>query len=115
MRRFAGARRATFSQSPTVHYDRTAYILEQSPLLLAAAGKELELIEFADGTVILRFQGVDLPYRMFDKERRVDQAALVDNKRLGPLLKLIRAEQLKRNAGKTPRRSGRPVWELRAG
>ena len=103
------------SQSLTVHYDRTAYILEQSPLSLAAAGKELEVIEFADGPVILRFQGVDLPYRMFDKERRVDQAAIVDNKRLGPLLELIRAEQLKRDAGKTPRRSGRPVRELRAG
>ncbi len=103
------------SQSLTVHYDRTAYILEQTPLSLAAAGKELEVIEFADGPVILRFQGVDLPYRMFDKERRVDQAAIVDNKRLGPLLQLIQAEQLKRDAGKKPRRSGRPVRELRAG
>ena len=103
------------SQSLTVHYDWTAYILEQSPLSLAAAGKELEVVEFADGLVILRFHGVDLPDRMFDKERRVDQAAIVDNKRLGPLLQLIRAEQLKRDAGKTPRRSGRPVRELRAG
>ena len=65
--------------------------------------------------MILRFQGVDLPYRMFDKERRVDQGAIVDNKRLGPLLQLIQAEQLKRDAGKKARRSGRPVRELRAG
>ena len=49
------------SQSLTVHYDRTAYILKQSPLSLAAAGKDLEVIEFAEGPVILRFQGVDLP------------------------------------------------------
>ena len=52
---------------------------------------------------------------MFDKERRVDQAAIVDNKRLGPLLELIRAEQLKRDAGEKPRRSSRPVRELRVG
>ena len=65
--------------------------------------------------MILRFQGVDLPYRMFDKERRVDQAASVDNKRLGPLLQLIQAEQLKRDAGKKARRSSRPVRELRVG
>ncbi len=98
-----------------MHYDRTAYILEQSPLALSAAGKELEVIEFADGPVVLRFDGVDLAYRMFEKERRVDQAAIVNNKRLDPLLALIQAEQIQRDTGKRPRRSGRPVRELRAG
>ena len=34
----------------------------------------------------MRHNGADLPYRLFDKDRRVDQAAVVENKFFGPLL-----------------------------
>jgi hypothetical protein len=45
----------------------------------------------------------------FDKERRVDQAAIVDNKFFGPLLAQIREEQIRRDAGVKSRRSVRPA------
>jgi hypothetical protein len=41
-------------------------------------------------------QGVELAYRTFDKIQQVDQGAIADNKRLGPLLAMIREQQLRR-------------------
>jgi hypothetical protein len=38
-------------------------------------------------------KGGDLPFRVFDKLRKVDQAAVVDNKRLGAVLAHIRERQ----------------------
>jgi hypothetical protein len=41
----------------------------------------------------IRHQGEELAYRTFDKIRRVNQAAVVENKRLGSLLEMIKAYQ----------------------
>ena len=51
----------------------------------------------------IRYNGVELTYRTFDKIRHVDQGAIADNKRLGPILAMIRDEQLRRGP---ERRSG---------
>ena len=56
-----------------------------------------------DGRLSIRYNGVDLAYRAFDKIRHVDQGAIADNKRLGPILAMIRDEQLRRGP---ERRSG---------
>ena len=57
----------------------------------------------------IRHHGVDLPYRTFDKRPQVNQAAIVENKRLGPILAYI-AEQQKQldmsRSAKAPRRRG---------
>jgi hypothetical protein len=34
---------------------------------------------------VISYQGTPLSYRTFDKIRKVNQAAVVENKRLGPL------------------------------
>jgi hypothetical protein len=53
--------------------------------------------------------GGDLPYRTFDKRPQVNQAAIVENKRLGPILAYIAEKQkeldMSRSA-KAPRRRG---------
>ena len=41
----------------------------------------------------VRYRGTLLPYRTFDRLRRVDQALVVDNKRLGPALEWCRQQQ----------------------
>jgi hypothetical protein len=51
----------------------------------------------------IRYNGVELTYRTFDKIRHVEQGAIADNKRLGPILAMIRDEQLRRGP---ERRSG---------
>jgi hypothetical protein len=44
------------------------------PLALAAAGKAAEVVEYPDGRIVVRHDGVDLPYRLFDNWILPDQA-----------------------------------------
>ena len=51
----------------------------------------------ADGRIQLRYCGRSLPFRAFDENRRVTQADIVSNKRLGDVLQIIQAKQRKRD------------------
>ena len=104
----------TVSHALTVNYDRMAYILQQTPAALEAAGKRVEVIEYPGGEIVLRHKGADLPYRLFDKAQRVSQAAVVENKFFGPLLASIREKQIQRDAAAKPRRVRRPAREIEA-
>ena len=53
--------------------------------------------ELMDGTIKIKYEGVDLPYSVFDTLHRVDQAEVVSNKRLGSALKLIKEKQDQRD------------------
>ena len=46
-----------------------------------------------DGRLKIRYKGRSMPYRTFDKIRCVQETAVVENKRLGGLLALIRQSQ----------------------
>jgi hypothetical protein len=46
---------------------------------------------------VLRSSGLDLPFKCFDKQQGVTQAAIVENKRLGAALELIRKKQNERD------------------
>jgi len=102
------------TQALTLHYDRMVYILDQTPAALAAAAKMAEVVEYPDGRIVVRHNGAELPYRLFDKNRRVDQAAVVENKFFGPLPAIIREDQQRHDAATKPRRSIRPAREIRA-
>ena len=79
--------------SLTLHYNKVLFLLEPSEVARSLARKRVTVHEFPDGRLAIRHQGVDLPYRTFDKLRRVDQAAVVENKRLGAVLAHIRDRQ----------------------
>ena len=79
------------------------FILEPTDRAKAAVGKRVTVIDHPDGRLSIRYKGVELAYRTFDKIRQVDQGAIADNKRLGPILAMIRDEQLRRGP---ERRSG---------
>jgi hypothetical protein len=66
----------------------------------------VSVFDYPDGRLALRHKGVELAYRTFDKIRRVDQGAIADNKRLGPILAMVRDEQLRRGSQRrsSPRR-----------
>jgi hypothetical protein len=61
------------------------------------------VVDYPDGRLSIRYNGVELAYHTFDKIRQVDQGAIADNKRLGSVLAMIRDEQLRRGP---ERRSG---------
>ncbi len=83
----------TLSQSLTLQYDKVLVLLEPSEAAQAAIGKRVTVVDYPDGRIAIRYQGEDLAYRTFDKIRKVNQAAVVENKRLGSLLEMIKAYQ----------------------
>jgi hypothetical protein len=75
---------------------KVIFILEPSEQAKAAIGKLVTVVDYPDGRLAIRHKGVELAYRTFDRLRQVDQGAIADNKRLGPILAMIRDEQLRR-------------------
>jgi hypothetical protein len=93
---FAWKEERTLSRALTLQYDKVLFILEPSGQATAAIGKRVTVIDYPDGRLAIRYKGVDLAYRTFDKLRQVDQGAIADNKQLGAVLALIRDQQLRR-------------------
>jgi Homeodomain-like domain len=56
-------------------------------------GKMVEINDFPDGRLEVRWNGRSLPYSAFDKLQRVSHAAIVENKRLGEILAWIKEQQ----------------------
>jgi hypothetical protein len=100
---FAWKEERTLSQALTLQYDKVIFILEPTDQAKTAIGKRVTVVDYPDGRLSIRYKGVELAYRTFDKIRQVDQGAIADNKRLGPILAVIRDEQLRRGP---ERRSG---------
>ena len=69
----------------------------------------MTILDYPDGRIAIRHKGRDLPYRIFDKLQKVNQAAIVENKRLGEVLAYAaarQAEQTRARSKKAPRRQG---------
>jgi hypothetical protein len=69
------------------------YLLEPSELAKGLRRQRLCVHDYPDGTVAIKYQGVDLPYRVFDKVRHVEPADIASNKRLGAALQYAQDQQ----------------------
>ena len=85
---FAWKEERTLSQALTLQYDKVMIILEPSEQAKAAIGKHVTVIDHPDGRLSIRYKGVELAYRTFDKIRQVDQGAIADNRHLGAVLRI---------------------------
>ena len=74
-----------------VQYKRVRYLLP--PEMVSLCGKRVLVREREDGRVTIHYQGNEIAYRAFEKDRFVDQGQVVENKRLGTALRLIRTQQ----------------------
>jgi Winged helix-turn helix len=104
---FAWKEERTLSQALTLQYDKVIFILEPVAQAKAAIGKRVTVVDYPDGRLLIRYKGVELAYRTFDKLRQVPQAAIIENKRLGAALAFIREQQIERaeaRSVKAPRR-----------
>jgi hypothetical protein len=90
---FAWRVERTVTNSLTVQYDRVMFILEPNEITRALPRKKVTVYDFPDGRIEVRHQGLALPYRTFDRITRVDQGAIVENKRLSEALELCRQMQ----------------------
>jgi transposase len=104
---FAWKEERTLWQALTLQYDKVLFILEPSEQAKAAIGKRVTVVDYPDGRLSIRYRGVELAYRTFDKIRQVDQGAIADNKRLGPLLAMIRYQQRRCEPGHRSQRAPR--------
>ena len=82
----------------TFHYARRQIILEQTELSKGLAGRYVEVYDFSDKPLEVRWQGHLLPYRVFNKDQRVSPAAIVENKRLRHALSVVKTQQDRRLA-----------------
>lgn len=86
------------SKNLTFHYKRVMYLVEPGPETLPLAGERCRISEYADGHVEARHADRLLPCRVhFDKEPRVTQADIVENKRLSAVLTQIQHDQRARD------------------
>jgi transposase len=100
----------TVTAALTLHYNKALFILDPSEISRPLAGKRVEVCEYPDGRLEIRHGMHALPYRMFDKIRHVNQAAVADNKHLDAALAMAKAMQemlpaRKRNNNEPCRRS----------
>jgi hypothetical protein len=67
--------------------------LKPEGIAIRLRGKMVEIYDFPDGRLEVRWKGRSLPYSAFDKLQRVSHAAIVENKRLGEILAWIKEQQ----------------------
>jgi hypothetical protein len=83
----------TVTKNLTLPYDRMMLLLEPTPFARGLARKKVEVVNYPDGRFAVQFEGTSLPFRVFDKIQTVAQGAIVENKRLGAALALVKAQQ----------------------
>jgi hypothetical protein len=85
------------SQNLTIHYQRSLYVLQETPQTMALRGRLVEVHELEDGTVHLWHRGVELAAKRFRKDAGaggVRQKDVDDNKYLATILQRIRQDQI---------------------
>ena len=106
---FAWKEERTVTRNLTLQYDKVLFLLEPTELTRPLARQRVTVIDYPDGRLAIRHNGVDLPYRTYDKLRRVTHAAIVENKRLSEVLAYVAQRQQERDeqrSAKAPRRRG---------
>jgi hypothetical protein len=62
-----------------VNYNRMKFMLRPDKTPAAVAGKPVDIYDFPDGRLEIRWKGLPLPYSVFDHLQRVSHAAIIEN------------------------------------
>lgn len=120
---FAWQELRTLSKALTFQYDKIMYIVEPTEENTRIVGEKITVFDYPDGSIAFQHLHRSLYCRVFDKLACIDQGAVVDNKRLGAVLRLAQQKQdeleeegKRMRSQKMPRRSAqkRVLEELRA-
>jgi hypothetical protein len=115
---FAWKEERTVTCNLTLQYDKVLFILEPNAITRPLARQRVTVFDYPDGRFEIKHNGLSLPYRIYDKLRQVDQAAIVENKRLGPILAYAAERQKElgiKRSHKAPRRQGQGKSIFKAG
>jgi hypothetical protein len=83
----------TVTNNLTLYYDRMMLMLEPTPFARGLVRKKVDVVNYPDGRFAIQFEGATLPFRVFDKIQTVAPGAIVENKRLGAALALVKEHQ----------------------
>lgn len=83
----------TVTHNLTLHYDRMMLLLDPTPLTRGLVRKKVDVVNYPDGRFAIQFEGVPLPFRVFDKIETVAPGTIVENKRLGAALAMVKEQQ----------------------
>lgn len=104
---FAWREERTVSSSLTLQYDKVVFLLEPNDFTRELARKRVTVNDYPDGRLVITYHGRPLAYGTFDKVRQITQGAIVDHKRLGAALAVIKQGQEQNGAHRSqhgPRR-----------
>jgi len=82
----------TLSKSLTFQYDKILYLVEPTEENTRIAGEKIDVYDYPDGTLSFKYGYRVLQYQAFDKLACLNQGQIVDNKRLGAVLKLAQSK-----------------------
>lgn len=85
------------THSLSLQYDKTLYLLEDLPEHRQLIHRYIEVAEYPDGAIELWADDTSLPYTTHYRYPDVDQAAIVENKRLGHVLGIAQKVQALRD------------------
>src|SRR3954454_2081627 len=106
---FAWQEERTVTKDLTLQYDQVLFLLEPNAITRSLARQRVMVYDYPDGRFAIKHQGRELPYRTFDRRPQVNQGAIVENKRLGPVLAYIAERQKQLDMSRSnsaPRRRG---------
>jgi hypothetical protein len=80
----------TVTLNLTLQYDQMMLLLDPTPFARGLVRKKVEVVNYPDGRFAVQFEGIPLPFRVFDKIQTVAPGTIVENKRLGAALALVK-------------------------
>ena len=112
---FAWQEQRKLPKTLTFRYDKMIYLFEPTEENTRIAGEKIKVYDYPDGTLAFKYGYRSLKYQVFDKLECVDQGQIVDNKRLGAVLKLAQSkmDELERD-GKRDRSKKMPKRRAQA-
>lgn len=69
------------------------YLVDPTEENTRIAGEKIMVLDYPDGTLAFKYGYRTLSYQVYEKLAIVGQGAIVDNKRLGAVLKLAQIQQ----------------------
>lgn len=113
---FAWQESRKLSKTLTFRYNKMIYLVEPREENTRIAGEKIAAYDYPDGTLAFKYGYRSLNYQVVDKLECIDQEQIVDNKRLGAVLKLAqdKMDELDRE-GKRDRSKKMPKRRAQAG
>ena len=81
------------SKSLTIQYDKVVYLIEPSDENSRLAHENVKVLDYPNGEIAIVYGHRKLSFKTFDKLEDVHQTQIVDNKRLGQVLKFAQQKQ----------------------